>query len=73
MGFKYANFPTYFHITDIMEKNFLSNPLKSTNQKIDLLCIKKFLKFVLDIMMVGFCSNSFVITCKGRTWCFQLT
>ena len=32
-----------FKVTDIMEKNFLSNPLKSTNQKIDFLCIEKLL------------------------------
>ena len=56
-----------FKVTDIMEKNFLSNPLKSTNQKIDFLCIEKLLKFILDIAMVSFCLNCFIITCKGRT------
>ena len=30
-----------FTVTDIREKKFLSNPLKSTNQNIDFLCIEK--------------------------------
>ena len=67
MGFKYAKFSTYFQGNRHYGKNFLSNPLKSTNQKIDFLCIEKLLKFILDIAMVSFCLNCFIITCKGRT------
>ena len=68
MGFKYAKFSTYFHGNrHYGKKNFLFNPLKSTNQKIDFLCIEKLLKFILDIAMVSFCLNCFIITCKGRT------
>ena len=44
MGFKYAKFSTYFHGNrHYGKKNFLFNPLKSTNQKIDFLCIEKLL------------------------------
>ena len=56
-----------FTVTDLREKKFLSNPLKSNNQNIDFLCIEKLLWFVLDTAMVGFCLDSFIITCRGRT------
>ena len=71
-----SNMQSFLHtftVTDIREKKFLSNPLKSTNQNIDFLCIEKLLWFVLDIAMVGFCLDSFIITCRGRTWHFQVT
>ena len=62
MGLKRAQFSTYFWSIGHSGKKFLSNPLKST-QKIDFVCSEKLLKFVLDIVMVGFCLNCFIITC----------
>ena len=55
-----------FTVTDTREKKFLSNPLKSTNQNIDFLCIEKLLWFVLDIAMVGFCLDSFITSSNQR-------
>ena len=73
MSFKYAKFSSYFYSNRHKGKKFLSNPLKSTNQNIYFLCIEKLLWFVLDTAMVGFCLDSFIITCRGRTWHFQVT
>ena len=67
MGFKYAKFSTYFQGNRHYGKKF---PLQSSEKyqpKIYFLSIEKLLKFILDIAMISFCLNCFIITCKGRT------